>query len=196
VSTDDLAGLFTTALSACGGLSTVVSAEGLADAVADIVGPEGIVLVDPELGSLAEELRVRGIDARSGSSRGSESDAALFPAPAAAAEFADTASRATCGITGALLGIAASGTVAIDTRSGNAGLLSCLPPHHIAVLLERSIEPTLTDALETLAQESSASGAGFVLTTGPSRTSDIEMMSVLGVHGPLRLDVVLIREDA
>jgi L-lactate utilization protein LutC len=196
VPTDDLTGLFAAALAACGGSSTVVSAEGLADAVAAIAGSRGTVLVAPELGSLVEELRVRGLSAERGASGGSDPAADLPLTPALAADFADTASRATCGVTGALLGIAASGTVAVDTRSGNAGLLSCLPPHHIVLLPERSIVPTLADALEILARESSAGGTCFVLISGPSRTSDIEMMSVLGVHGPLRLDVLVVREDA
>ena len=194
--TDDLTRRFTAALSACGGSSTIVPAEKLADTVAAIIGRQGTVLVAPELESLTGELRVRGLDATLGTSGESDHAGDPLPASEAAADFADAVSRATCGVTGALLGIAASGTVAVDTRSGNAGLLSCLPPHHIVVLPERSIQPTLADALGILARESAAGGAGFVLISGPSRTSDIEMMSVLGVHGPLRLDVIVVREDA
>ena len=193
--TDDLTATFMTALSACGGSCFVVSPEGLADAVATIVGGPGPVLVGPELGSLERELLARGVDARPGCSGEPAPATAPSVAPTAAADFADAATRATCGITGALFGIAASGTVAIDSRSGNAGLLSCLPPHHIVVLSERLMERDLTAALGVLAREASDGGAGFVLISGPSRTSDIEMMSVLGVHGPLRLDVVVVRGE-
>jgi L-lactate utilization protein LutC len=195
VPTDDLTATFMTALTTCGGSSAVVSREGLADAVAALVGGQGLVLVGPELGSLCRELLARGVDARPGSSGEPRVAATPSLAPTtAAADFADAAARAACGVTGARLGIAASGTVAIDGRSGNAGLLSCLPPHHVAVLQERLIERDLADALGVLAGEASTGGAGFVLISGPSRTSDIEMMSVLGVHGPLRLDVLIVRE--
>lgn len=193
VAPDDLKGRFATALAACGGSSAVVSAGGLADAVAMLVGAQAVVLVGPALPSLAEELRARGVDARPGRSQPPDGGAVE---EASAAAFADAAATATCGVTATLLGIAASGTVAIEADSGNAGLLSCLPPHHIAVLAERSIEPTLTDALQILAEKASETDAGFVLISGPSRTSDIEMMSVLGVHGPLRLDVLIVRGEA
>ena len=193
--TDDLTALFMAALAACGGSCAVVSPEGLADAVAAVVGAPGIVLVGSELGSLRPELLARGIDARPGSSVEPAPAGASSPAPSAAADFAKAVVQANCAVTGALLGIAASGTVAIDSRGGNSGLLSCLPPHHIAVLSERLIERDLADALGVLAREASAAGAGFVLISGPSRTSDIEMMSVLGVHGPLKLDVLIVREE-
>lgn len=192
---DDLKGRFMAALAACGGSSAAVRADGLADAVAALVGAQARVLVGPGLPSLADDLLARGIDARPGVSGQPGGDVAI-PGADAAEAFADAAASATCGITAALLGIAASGTIAVDTREGNAGLLSCLPPHHIAILAERSIEPTLTDALAILAEGASPAGAGFVLISGPSRTSDIEMLSVLGVHGPLRLDVLIVSEEA
>ena len=34
----------------------------------------------------------------------------------------------------------------------------------------------------------------FVIVTGPSRTSDIEKILILGVHGPKRLVVLLVDE--
>jgi hypothetical protein len=184
-----------TALAACGGSPAMVSAAGLADAVAALAGRQALVLVGPGLASLADDLVLRGIDARPGVS-GRPSDDGAGPRVYAAATFADAAATATCGVTAALLGIAASGTIAVDTGEGNAGLLSCLPPHHIAILAERSIERSLNDALDVLAEDASAEGAGFVLISGPSRTSDIEMLSVLGVHGPLRLDVLIVSEEA
>jgi L-lactate utilization protein LutC len=194
VPTDDLTRPFRAALSSCGGSSTVVSREELADAAAGIAGGDGLVLVGPGLGTLAEELLAAGIDARPGSSAPAGQTATSADDLEAVASFAAEATRAGCGITAALLGIATSGTIAVDTRSGNAGLLSCLPPHHVAVLPERLIRRDLTEALTDLAQEASAAGAGFVLISGPSRTSDIEMLSVLGVHGPLKLDVIIVRE--
>lgn len=192
----ELTDAFSDALRACGGSAMVVSAHGLADAVAEVVDQERVVLVTPDLLGLAKSLRQKGIDARVGSSQHSLSATAVSLPSANLDEVSSIFCRAECGITGALLGISASGTVAIDTQHGNAGLLSCLPPHHVAILREGAIQKTLEGALETLAPQPGVRDCRFVLVTGPSRTSDIEMMSVLGVHGPLKLDVIIVREDA
>lgn len=194
--TNELTDTFSDALRVCGGSATVVSTRGLADAVAEIVDQEGVVLVTPDLLGLAESLRQKGIDARVSSSRQPLSATGVCLPSANPAQVSDIFCRAGSGVTGALLGIAASGTVAIDAHHGNAGLLSCLPPHHVAILRESTIQETLAGAMRTLITGARIENCGFVLITGPSRTSDIEMMSVLGVHGPLKLDVVIVREDA
>jgi hypothetical protein len=196
VSSNDLMTASTDALEACGGSSTVVARACLADALVDLVGAEGPVLIGPGLTGLGVELHVRGVDIRLGCSEHSSLTEPSTLAGARAAEFATVAPQAACAITGALLGIAASGTVAVGTRAGNAGLLSSLPPHHIVVLPRNSIERDLADALQVLVTQSAPWGPSFVLITGPSRTSDIEMRSVLGVHGPMKLDVVIVDEDS
>jgi L-lactate dehydrogenase complex protein LldF len=101
------------------------------------------------------------------------------------------------GISGANLGIASTGTIAIVTNEGNADLVTTLPPVHIAVLGVEKIVPTLDEAtaiLKTLARN--ATGQKFStyvnMITGPSRTGDIEMELAVGVHGPLEHHIVLL----
>jgi LUD domain len=180
----------------------------LADTLAMLVGRDGLVLVSerapgpqgeppapgvvssrPTLG-LLEALRDRGVDARLGTVAalgGPDND------PRAAAQSFRDAGAA---ITGTLLGIASLGTVAIAPRGGNDGLLACLPPHHVAILREQDIVADLGAAFVRLGEVLERDRGEFVFVTGPSRTADIEMMTVLGVHGPLRLDVVVVCGDA
>ena len=94
------------------------------------------------------------------------------------------------------MGIASLGTVVIAPRGGNDGLLACLPPHHVAILRDEDIVADLGAAFARLGDVFDENGGEFVFVTGPSRTADIEMMTVLGVHGPLRLDVIVVCADA
>ena len=101
------------------------------------------------------------------------------------------------GITGANIGIASTGTIAIVTNEGNADMVSTLPPVHIAVLGIEKIVPTLDEATEILkVLARNATGQKFStyvnMITGPSRTGDIEMELAIGVHGPLEQHIVLL----
>ena len=101
------------------------------------------------------------------------------------------------GITGANMAIADTGTIGIVTNEGNADLVSTLPPIHVAVLGVEKIVPSIDDAvamLKLLPRSGTAqkitSYVSFI--TGPSRTSDIELIPVIGVHGPKEMHIVLL----
>ncbi len=98
--------------------------------------------------------------------------------------------QADAGITEAQWGIAETGTIALDDEAARGRRASLLPPLHLAVLEKARIEPTL----DTLLARVAASGRlphALTLVTGPSRTADIELQLVVGVHGPQELVVVL-----
>lgn len=98
--------------------------------------------------------------------------------------------QASVGITGALAGLADTGSLALVTGSGRSRLASLLPPTHIALLRTSTILATLPAffaAHPTVTQ----TGSNLVFVTGPSRTGDIEMTLVFGVHGPKQLQIVL-----
>jgi L-lactate dehydrogenase complex protein LldG len=100
------------------------------------------------------------------------------------------------GLTGVDAAAAATGTLIVSTAPGKGRLPTILPPAHIAVVRLAQIKPNL----ETwLADQRAAGGARLRQTgnvcfiSGPSRTGDIEMTLVMGVHGPGTLHVVVVR---
>ena len=73
-------------------------------------------------------------------------------------------------------------------------LCSTLIPIHIALVLTSSMIPTLVETMATLHQLPQLPGfVGFI--TGPSRTSDIERVLTVGVHGPKQLIVIFVDEQ-
>ena len=92
------------------------------------------------------------------------------------------------GITGALAGIAETGTLVIPGGKGQPLTASLLPAIHIAVLSASAIVPSVENAL---ALPEIAQLPAVTLISGPSRTADIEMTLTIGVHGPGELFVFL-----
>ncbi len=98
--------------------------------------------------------------------------------------------QADAGITEAQWGVAETGTIALDDEAARGRRASLLPPLHLAVLDVARIEPTL-DALLSRVAATGRLPHALTLVTGPSRTADIELQLVVGVHGPRELVVVL-----
>lgn len=148
----------------------------------DADGAGQTVAVDPRLGGLTADLKARGITAV---------EAGMEAQQRPSVALADVQ----VGITLALAAVAESGTVIVGPGDGMEGLLAVLPPHHIVITPADLIEPDLPAALARIAEEVAEAGSRVVLVSGPSRTSDIEVVPVLGVHGPLRLDVIILRPE-
>lgn len=98
------------------------------------------------------------------------------------------------GLSAAQWGIAESGTLVLESAAERHRLVSLVPPVHVAVLLGSTILPGLGDALEAL--DGAAASRAVTLITGPSRTADIELELVVGVHGPRALHVVVLEEPS
>jgi L-lactate dehydrogenase complex protein LldG len=107
--------------------------------------------------------------------------------PAAASFEAD------CGVTAAAFAVAETGSLALFASPERSRLTSLAPPIHIALVKEEQILPDLLDFYTELGARSQADFPSHItLITGPSKTSDIEMTLVKGVHGPLEVHVILI----
>ena len=95
-------------------------------------------------------------------------------------------------ITGCALGIAETGTIVLDgaQRSGRRAL-TLVPDLHLCVVDADQIVATVPDAVARLG-EAARAGRPITLVSGPSATSDIELDRVEGVHGPRRLEVLVV----
>lgn len=95
-------------------------------------------------------------------------------------------------VTTAAVGMADSGTIALDHGEGQGRrALTLLPDRHICVIGEDQV---VSDVPEGIARLAPALRARRPVTwlSGGSATSDIELIRVEGVHGPRHLSVVLV----
>jgi len=111
-------------------------------------------------------------------------------------EFIPTAAVSDVGVSGIDFALADTGTLVLLARKGQARSISLLPPVHIAVMKPEQVLSGLSDLFPLLRGEAEAEGrdlsSAITFITGPSRTADIELTLVVGVHGPQQLHVVLL----
>jgi L-lactate dehydrogenase complex protein LldG len=170
---DDRAGaelvtLFAERVRDYGASVTVVDAGGAAAAVAACAGA-GAVLAAPALpGEWLAALAEAGRDDP--------------PRPVAELTEVDTA------VTACAVAVAETGTIVLDHGADQGRrALTLVPDHHVCVVTADQLVATVPQAVRRLRP-------GGILTwiSGPSATSDIELSRVAGVHGPRRLDVVMV----
>lgn len=112
-------------------------------------------------------------------------------------EALSTISKADVGITWAQYGAALQGCFVEVTYDDAVKLASSLPRVHIALLSSKDLLPDLPSAIarvaDLLRDESRGERKPVVsIISGPSKTADIEMLLVYGVHGPHTLHVILL----
>ena len=104
--------------------------------------------------------------------------------------------QADVGLTGTDYALAETGSLVILPRRGLSRLVSLVPPVHIALVRPEEVLESLHDLflLRRLEYYRRGGEMGSYLNfiTGPSRTADIEMTIVQGVHGPRSVHLVLI----
>ena len=114
------------------------------------------------------------------------------------AEFIRKATQAGVGITAVDYALADTGTLVMMTGPGRARAVSLLPPIHVALVKPEQVISGLADLFVLLKAEKGFSSlnvsSALTFITGPSRTADIELTLVVGVHGPQQLHVILLND--
>lgn len=103
----------------------------------------------------------------------------------------EEAASAAIGITAVDYALADSGTLVLLANRSQPRTISLLPPIHIAILEPQQIVRGLDDLFALLPPDRRQVSSAITLITGPSRTADIELTLVVGVHGPQELHVVM-----
>ncbi len=88
--------------------------------------------------------------------------------------------------------IAETGSVVLVSRPDQPRSLSLLPPVHVAVAERGQVLADLFDLFAEGRWPEQELPSGLSLITGPSKTGDIELRLVTGVHGPGAVHVVLV----
>ncbi len=99
------------------------------------------------------------------------------------------------GITGAAAALAATGSLVINRGQGQPNAPSLLPPVHVAIITVDQIMPNF----EAWVAEQRVEGlenfhraGNIVVVSGPSKTADIAMQLILGMHGPKEMHIIII----
>ncbi len=108
------------------------------------------------------------------------------------------AEDANIGVTFPLMAIAETGTVMQPASSGSGRSVGLLPLTHIAVIRRSSILPRMPQTMAELSKRYHKDPKNFpsliVHISGPSSTVDIELVRVVGVHGPINVTYIILTD--
>ncbi|HOM27899.1 MAG TPA: lactate utilization protein [Deltaproteobacteria bacterium] len=154
-------------------LTASVRAQGIRRMVACASGAVSAL----DLGRWAVETGVEVVDSSRLGDRGAVREAA-FTADAA--------------LTPADFAVAESGTLVMAFDSDHQRLLSVAAPAHFAVVAIDDLVMSYEEAFERLLRRRKGFAGQVCFITGPSSTSDIQAVQFKGMHGPARLEVILL----
>jgi L-lactate utilization protein LutC len=95
-----------------------------------------------------------------------------------------------CGVTEVYRAVAETGSLVIRSSAEHGRALSLVCPVYVAIVEPKNLVPDLVDLFEALSRD--PAGGATHLITGSSKTADIEMNLVTGVHGPGEVRIFLL----
>jgi L-lactate dehydrogenase complex protein LldG len=105
----------------------------------------------------------------------------------------ETLFSATAAITGVDFAVAETASIVLTDRRPKSRLATNIVEIHIALIHPNQIVPDLLDLSGKISEISSEKiPSGITIISGPSKTSDIEMNLVVGVHGPGQLHYIIL----
>jgi L-lactate dehydrogenase complex protein LldG len=105
------------------------------------------------------------------------------------------------GVSQSFAGVAETGTLVLLSGPESPTTLNFLPPTHVVILAAGEIAGDYEQVWARLRSENTDETGRFMprtinWITGPSRTADIEQKLLLGAHGPQRLHIVIVDDEA
>jgi L-lactate dehydrogenase complex protein LldG len=131
---------------------------------------------------------------------GEDARLAAMPWDATSLEIAKgpSAGRDLNALSHAFGGIAETGTLALVSGPDNPTTLNFLPDNHIVVVAAADLTGSFEESVDRLRQRygKGAMPRSLNLITGPSRSADIEQTLILGAHGPRKLHIIVVEDEA
>ena len=88
-------------------------------------------------------------------------------------------------------GISSHGVALVLSSSKQPRMLSLAPKLCIMLLKKENIVHSLSEALALVKKENETLPSNILFIAGPSRTADIELITVFGVHGPQKVHIIV-----